>query len=313
MKAIFFPQRELAFDITRWMVIADNAVQDALLSAGKYAALPSRLWLILPPADRPGVPATLAPALTASISTRLPECQQINVLRGGHAEAGNALLQIRQQQLDDRALTIDIVVAVDSWLPPETLIWLEEQRLLHNSHAVYKGEARTNPYGRVPGEGAAAMMLAPTKSLSCWCALPGIASGEESILRDDDRPCLGAGLSRAAHEAIKQANINSVSPVFTDVNGEVYRFDEYGFTLSRLGGVLRDDFQRVVPVLASGDLGCASLVTHLALAAWRLTSKTEISDEAGTLVLSSSDNHKRCAVVLKPMIQGVEKHDNHQY
>lgn len=193
------------------------------------------------------------------------------------------------------------------------MIWLEDQRLLHNSHAFYKGEARRNPYGRVPGEGAAVLMLAPTKFLPGWCTLPGIATGEERILRDDDQPCLGLGLSRATHEAIKQARVNSVSPLFTDVNGEVYRFDEYGFTLSRLGGVLADDFQRVAPVLASGDLGCASLVTHLALAAWQLKSKTEIIDEAGTLVLSSSDNHQRCAVVLKPIIQGVEKHDNHQY
>ncbi|MFU2315808.1 hypothetical protein [Rahnella sp. PCH160] len=37
VKAIFFPQRELTFDITRWQVIADNAVRDALLSAGEYA------------------------------------------------------------------------------------------------------------------------------------------------------------------------------------------------------------------------------------------------------------------------------------
>ncbi|MFU2315809.1 hypothetical protein [Rahnella sp. PCH160] len=135
------------------------------------------------------------------------------MLRGSHAEAGNALLQIRQQQRHDRALTIDIVVAVESWLSPETLIWLENQHLLHNSHAFYKGEVRRNPYGRVPGEGAAVLMLAPTKSLPCWCTVPGIAAGAERVLRDDDQPCLGLGLSSAAHEAIKQAVTDSVTGV----------------------------------------------------------------------------------------------------
>ncbi|WP_413531435.1 hypothetical protein [Rahnella inusitata] len=313
VKASYFPQHELTFDISRWQVIADNAVEDALLSAGEYAALPSRLWLILPPAERPGVPLTLASALTASISLRLPDCLQIVVLRGGHAEAGNAILQIRQLQTQDRALTIDIVVAVESWLPPETLMWLEDQHLLHNSHSFYKGEARSNPYGRIPSEGAAVLILVQEKSLPCWCHLQGISTGQERVLRDDDQPCLALGLSGAAQAAIKLANTNAVSHLFTDVNGEIYRFDEYGFTLSRLSGVLRDNFQRVAPVLASGDLGCASLITHLALAAWQLKAETETGTETGILVLSSSDDHQRCAVVLKPLIQGVEKHDNHQY
>lgn len=181
---------------------------------------------------------------------------------------------------------------------------------MHGSYSLYKGEPRINPYGRIPGEGAAVLVLAPTKSFSCWCALPGIAATEESVLPDDDQPCLGFGLSAAAHEALRQADINAISHLFTDVNGEIYRFDEYGFTLSRLSGFLSDDFQRIAPVLASGDLGCASIVTHLALAAWQIKSDNDKSKGKCTLVLSSSDGHQRCAVVLKPITQGVEQHDN---
>lgn len=310
VKASYFPQRELAFDISRWQVLADNAMQDALLSAGDLISLPARLWLVLPPADRPGVHSALELVLTASVSAHLPDCQQVNVLRGNHAQAGKALLQIRQLQRQDSKLTLDVLVAVDSWLNPQTLSWLEEQRLLHGSHSLYKGEPRINPYGRIPGEGAAVLILAPTKSFSCWCGLPGIAAAEEPVLHDDDQPCLGLGLSTAAHEAIKQADINTISHLFTDVNGEIYRFDEYGFTLSRLGGCLSDDFQRIAPVLASGDLGCASIVTHLALAAWQIKSDHDKSNGKCTLVLSSSDDHQRCAVMLKPITQGVEQYDN---
>ncbi|MGK7285192.1 hypothetical protein ACSPAB_03955 [Buttiauxella agrestis] len=173
IKASFFPQSALPFDATRWQALAENALLDALPHAAAYAALPSRLWLILPPSDRPGVPSSVEDKVATTLLTRLTACLETIVLRGGHAEAGNALLQVCQKQQHDTTLTLDIVVAVDSWLASESLMWLEMQHLLHGSHTLYRGEARANPYGRIPGEGAAALILAPTNKLPAWVICVG--------------------------------------------------------------------------------------------------------------------------------------------
>lgn len=304
IKASYFPQSELFYDVTRWQVLVDNALQDALQHVRAYRSLPARLWLVLPPSERNGIAGLLDAELKSSLSTSLPNVAEITVLRGSHAEAGNALLQVREKQQSDRTLTLDIVVAVDSWLAPASLVWLEEQHLLHGSHIKQNNKTHPNPYGRIPGEGAAVLILAPTDNVPVWCGLQGIATGLEDVLLNDDKPCLAQGLSQAARMAITEAGNPVITHIVTDMNGEPYRADEYGFTVSRLQNVTRENVQRIAPVLASGDIGCASLVMHLAQVAWRLMQSSAQEEDTTVLVLSSSDDAQRSAVVLKPVSQG---------
>lgn len=72
----------------------------------------------------------------------------------------------------------------------------------------------------------------------------------------------------------------------TDMNGEPYRSDEYGFAVSRLN-----------LVLAAGDLVCASVITHAALSAWHLK-HSPVNAREQHLIFSSSDDKRRCAMVL---------------
>lgn len=304
VKASYFTQPELSFGINRWQVMADQALQNALSHTSAYNGSPIRLWLVIPSMEKPGIPQTLEESLKISLLVHLPDCTEIKVLRGSHAEAGNALSQICEKQQSDSVTTLDIVVAVDSWLPQESMAWLEGQQLLHGSHIAYNGTARRNPYGRIPGEGAAVIILAPENKMAAWSSLQGLATGQEAVLRNDDNPCIGSGLTQAAQQAINAAGNPVISHVVTDFNGEPYRADEYGFTLSRLQGSVRDDVIRVAPVIASGDIGCASLVMHLAQTAWRQKQPLQTEENTTVLVLASSDDSQRCAVLLRPANQG---------
>lgn len=301
ISASYFPQLALGFGLERWKTLACNALMDSLQYFELSTEIPVRLWLVLPPEDRPGVPLELSHYLSSALCAYLPPSLKINIVRGSHAAAGQAILQAAKAQENDTSFTPDIVLAVDSWLPPASLVWLEAQNLLHGSRSIYEGIAKVNPYGRIPAEGAAAIILAKAVGQPAWCSITGFATALEVILRRDDRPCLGLGLMQAARQAIAQTETSHISRLVTDINGEPYRSDEFGFTVSRLNTVLDPDFQRIAPVLASGDLGCASLATHIALTAWHLRKAFVTERDASHLLLSSSDDEQRSAMVLRPI------------
>ncbi|EOF5384553.1 hypothetical protein ACK1ML_004592 [Salmonella enterica] len=128
-----------------------------------------------------------------------------------------------------------------------------------------------------------------------WCHIRGTGQATENVRYSDEGVCLGAGLREAAFRALETANIMSLRHIVSDVNGEPYRADEMGFTLAALGEYTDEEMIRETPVLASGDLGCASLLTHMALTAWRLRTSKQPGD---TLLLSSSDDGHRGAIVM---------------
>lgn len=295
IKTSHFPQRELNFNAARWEVLADNALQDAMQYAPVARTLPSRLWLVLPPAHRAGVPIHLAEILTASLLAALPGCLDVKVFRGSYAEGSTAIAEAIQP-IASAEHRIEIVLAVDSWLHPDALMRLEREYLLHGSNQSSGSEARPNPYGRVPGEGAAAIILAVNSDKLSWCSLDAVATAQEFIPRNDERPCTGQGLTQAARQALSKAKGSDITHLVTDMNGETYRSDEYGFTVSRLKNTMGAHFKRIAPVLATGDLGCASAITHLALSAWQL--KQFPGAPARHLILSSSDDERRSAIVV---------------
>lgn len=296
VKTSHFSQPELDFSVVRWQILADNALQDALQYAPFARTLPSRLWLVLPPAERAGVPPQLVQTLTTTLGAELPGCRDVTICRGSHAE-GIAAIEQAMQPLTVVEHRIDIVLAVDTWQHPEALMWLEQEQLLHGSYQAAGPEARPNPYGRVPGEGAAVIILATDSGQHGWCAIDGIATAQEHILRNDDRPCIGLGLTQAARMAISQSKTRHIRHVVTDINGEPYRSDEYGFTALRLNASLNEQIERIAPVLTTGDLGCASAITHMALTALQLKQSSINADEHH-LILSSSDDERRSAMVL---------------
>lgn len=163
----------------RWAELVTAALRDVATSLQPTngppttppAPIPCALWLVLPDALTPGVPADAVSAV--EVALQAPEvrsrwhCQRGTVVRGGHA-AGVVALQQAQAFLQAQANAVGqqpalpllaVVLAVDCPLTPARLEALEQQNLLQGAQKRMQGEARANPYGRIPGEGAAAVAL----------------------------------------------------------------------------------------------------------------------------------------------------------
>ena len=282
----------------RWVELCAGAMWDlsCQIPASARPALRSgvtALWLVLPEASRPGVPPGLETALIEAIHPS--HWAAVRVIRGGHAAAALAIAEAAEAVRRDDAPTV--VLGVDTHHDADALAWLEAKERLHGAPIGPPGRDRPNPYGRIPGEGAAALMLGPAAKHASWSLLAGLATADEPMTVDHVGPCTGAGLTAAARAALAQAPALPIAHVIHDLNGEPYRADEYGFTALRLSAHLAPNHERHLPVLASGDLGCASLLTHTAIAAWRC----HRDRPAGAhLLLASADDTLRAAVVLHP-------------
>ncbi len=298
-------------DAHRWGWLARHALAQLTTSlAPHWEALldhPRWLWLVLPDEQRPGVPADLPAALRQAMTHELWPWSQVNVVRGGHAagllaleQAHNALREASMRSGEPQPLAV--LLATDAATDAESLAWLDAQNLLHGAHLHRPAGPRAIAHGRVPGEGAAALALmsAPDPSrfrAPPWARVLGCSTALEPTERHGQRPAVGAGLSGAARNALAQAGGGRppIGLLFSDLNGEPSRADEFGFTTLRLGPDLRDGWQRRTPALVSGDLHGASGVTNLAMAAYQLS---KLTTQQGCLVLSSSDDPLRGAALL---------------
>lgn len=303
------------FSASRWCKLARSALDelaDTLAEHGVLRRLMGEcvLWLVLPREERAGVPPDLPDRLRLHLRDERFAWCQVHTSRGGHAAGIHV---IRQAARDDRCL--NVVLGLDCWGHPEALQWLEDLRLLHGAHTLHEGIWRPNPYGRVPGEAAAALAILPigkrrpwgrslpsgASATPVWALIAGTALAEEPNTFDAGTPCLGAGLTLAATGALDAARLpeRSIRHVSTDLNGEPYRADEFGFAALRLTDRLAPGWQRLALAEVAGDTGSASAVLQTALAAHRMHRERGTGRKAGSrLVLASSDDALRAALVL---------------
>lgn len=292
------------FDVARWQALAQAALMDLAphvprLDAGRRERR-HHLLLVLPAQERAGVPADVVRCVRQVCEAGPLQWASVRMLRGGHAAGVQALQQVVREMAPlyhADPLASFVVLAVDSWLHPDALQWLEQEGLLHGSRKPYRGRAHINAYGRVPSEGAAALWLSRTPGL---CQVAGVGLAQEPVLRGQDRPTTGAGWTQAAQQALMQATTDpqnkqerQIHTVWSDLNGEPYRADQFGFTGLRLSRQLRDGWTGISPATVSGDLGSASAVAHMALAAQAIR-----GTQQRHLLLSASDDALRGAVVL---------------
>lgn len=296
VKACYFPAVTSAPLVERFQQLIRQILTELTnnLPALKYTP-PGLVSLLLPPLNRPGITSALTAAAKETVLERTAwHNTPLHVLHGGRAETVALTNSLVTQALPQGE--IRVLLAVDSWLSPPSLKWLDDENLLHGAHRLFRRDVRVNPYGRVPSEGAAALVLASTApGQRPWCHIRGAGQAAEDVLYSDSGVCLGKGLHQAALQALELANITAVRHIVSDFNGEPYRADELGFTLSALSHYTDDKLIRETPALASGDLGCASLLAHMALTAWRMNTSAQSGD---TLLLSSSDDCQRGAIVM---------------
>jgi 3-oxoacyl-[acyl-carrier-protein] synthase-1 len=230
-----------------------SAAQPAIAGAPEIA-----IMLILPH-PRPDLPAD-AGAMVDAVLGALPVRAEgrEHVVQGQHAAALRAIAALFSEGTVGEPTTL-FVVAADSLVAPLLLDHLEAMGVL-KTHAT--------PNGFIGGEGAAALLLEPASRADAGTTpraqLTRVVHGAEERRWYEGHPVMAQALSRAYREALGD---DVAEVLWTDVNGEIWRSTEHHLAYLRSGDHHRDPLVMHHPLTQTGDLGAASSLALLALAA----------------------------------------------
>ena len=290
---------EEVIDSTWFIQLAVPAVLEALRPVKKFR-LPIVLFIGFP-AQRPGLPSNLMTEMELNLAKELGgHFSPIQIFACGQAATLLAMEQATQL-IHHKQADLCLVGGVDSYLPPETLEWLDFHERLHSNR---------HRYGFIPGEAAGFCLLAsqravqrlPLKSLA---HLSAVASAYEKNRINTDTVCIGEGLTSVFHQVFQtlEATPHRVEQIFCDLNGERYRADEYGFSVLRTREYFVDPSHFIAPADCWGEVGAATgtlLINLAVVAAMKGYAKGELS-----LIWTSSEGGERGAVLLHAKPQSV--------
>ena len=267
--------------VERMREMAVMAALEAIGSATPGAPLPV---LLAVPLDRPGFGAADGPRLAGAMREGLNaplDAERSAVLALGHA-GGIAALKRAAALVRDRTAEAVLVVGVESQ-SMATLDWLDRERRL---------TADDVPAGLVPGEGAAAILLASEawsaeRDLRAEVELAGAAEGDEPRRWHADESESGGGLADAIDGACREAGAVA-DLTYADQNGEMWRAEEWAVAYLRTARHHADPLTLSHPSDCWGDLGAASGVALAALAARDLADGV-LGAARGALVCCSAD------------------------
>ncbi|WP_244923939.1 hypothetical protein [Enhygromyxa salina] len=261
---------------------------------------PVDLWLALPE-SRPGFPEhelqTTAKQLTTSLAATGTSLRADLVGRG-HAGVAQVIERAAQEAAVGREV-LTVVVGIDSYIHPETLTWLEHERL-------FGPDARN---GFHPGEAAGCLVLASPRlrhvlGLPCLATIAGVATAREQRLPGSETGSFGEGMTQALRGAVAglQFPDQAVDTIYCDINGERYRSEEWAFVNLREPTAIRAPGYDA-PADCWGDVGAASgaLFGVLAVRAWA----RGYAAGPHALALTGSSNGLRGAILFEqPSRQG---------
>lgn len=280
----------------RHAILLMSALDEALGQLAATGLTPRRCTVVLVvPQPRPGLPTDLGVEMVGRVAARHGPWAGVQHLEGGHA-GGLVALQAVRDALERGEADAGIVAAVESWLAPETLEALEADEQLHEAGAP------KNPWGFVPGEGAAAVAVLHRVSQGragtvSHAALGTIGCATEPCRIKTRTVCVGAGLTQAIRAAVAApARAATISDLYSDMNGEPYRADEYGFAILRTAEHCADGMTCHTPADCLGDLGAASALALTTLAAAGL--RRGLGGSGDRLIASSSEDGTRAAARL---------------
>ncbi|WNG36794.1 hypothetical protein F0U61_26310 [Archangium violaceum] len=211
---------------------------------------PARFPLLDEPVDSAFLKEDYAGTLLELTGLSIPP-ERVHTLPDGHVGVATAL-EMAARSIEGGRAERCLIVAVDSYLEPDTLDWLASRHRLKHSG---------NPVGLMPGEAGTALLLEAPRAVEArrghvdaW--VQGIAMAD-------------TGRSRDAKDARRDgivladmlASMLSTSPyrgdVIADLNGEEWRARELGSALARLGSRLAEA-RLLLPATSLGDVGAAS-------------------------------------------------------
>ena len=177
----------------------------------------------------------------------------VDVAGRGHAGALSAIERVLQESAR-RPDTLFLVIGADSYNHTDTFMWLESR--LQFAQPGVRG-------GFFPGEGVGCLALASarlrnTLGLACLASLSGAGTAQETLLRDSDTGSFGVGLAEAVLGAAAGLRLpqEAADTVFTDINGERYRSEEFGFMAMRAYATMKT-LSYEAPSDLWGDVGAA--------------------------------------------------------
>lgn len=254
------------------------------------------------PEERPGWKsadaARVVAALAAVGSARLR--LRVEPRLAGHASALEGLQEAVRRVSRAGGFPLAIVGGVDSYHDVQTLAWLRER------NQWLEAGART---GFAPGEAAAFVAVMAAPDARRWGLVPhatvrtATTARETRLIHTDDLN-LGEGLTAAVGEALAPLGGTQVQVenIHSDINGERYRSEEWGFVALRLGSAFRDASAVHTPVSSCGEVGAATGALNLVLCAqaWR----RRYARGPRALLWGSSEAGLRAAALLEEPLSG---------
>ncbi|MCY1080164.1 hypothetical protein [Archangium lansingense] len=207
----------------------------------------------------------------------------LKVLHRGHVGCA-AALELARQWIDG-GLDRVVVLAIDSYLDPFTLEWLEQRRRLKTSE---------RPVGLMPGEAGAAVLVESRSSavrrgtrVQAW--IRAVTTGQEPRHLFQDKPNSGEALATVTAACLDAAASNTPfrGDVVVDLNGEEWRAREWGNARVRIAPRLDGALKWVLPAASIGDVGAASGAVGLCVAIRSLVRRYATGRRV--LVVSSSE------------------------
>lgn len=217
----------------------------------------------------------------------------LGVICAGHVGAITAIKQAKAMIAKNKLERI-IILAVDSYLDPMTLDWLEEH-----------GRLKTlgNPAGLTPGEAGACFMVESVRSaqnrqvpIQAFIKEPALAVEKNHLF--SNAISQGDGLAAVISDALSQTEVSGsfLGTIFSDLNGEAWRAYELGTARVRIPHLLGGENKFIYPCEYLGEIGAASGAVAICLAARSF--QRGYSDCDTILVISSSDYGQVGAVCL---------------
>jgi 3-oxoacyl-[acyl-carrier-protein] synthase-1 len=280
------------------MSVIDEALQNLTQSVGFRGQY--RLLLALPE-ERPGFSEDDAKWVTDVISYEIQArglTAQVDIGGRGHAGSIQAIEQV-VEECSQREDILFLVVGADSYHHVHTFLWLEDN---------LQFAQRNIRSGFVPGEGAGCLVLASSRlrstlNLPLLAIIVGIGTALETILRDSETGSFGIGMTAAVRKAAKELQLpcDSVGTVYSDINGERYRSEEWGFVAMRTP-MLWKSLDYEAPSNCWGDVGAAfgTLAGMLVVQSFA----RRYAQDPRAMVMAGSESGLRGAMLLQdPRIQ----------
>lgn len=242
----------------RLLPLLESALGEVEVKLGPEALQRSRLCVLLScPEARPGFSEEDKDWLVNAVEERYRgKSSGVRVVLAGRGHAG-ALQAVEQalRECGDGRDHLFVVAGADSYHHAETFLWLERVRRFAQPGI---------RSGFTPGEGAGCLALM-SAGLRRRLGLPRLAvvrgahTARERQLRDSSTGSFGVGMTQAVEGAIMGLKLphEGIDDLYTDINGERYRSEEWGFVVLRTPLVWKSTGYKA-PSSCWGDVGAAS-------------------------------------------------------